>query len=154
MKDCKNSRACRQCSKRHHTLLHFDHSVQPVDAKLSSTSVPTSSESLPAVATHLLSKTVAPTFKILLATARVRVYSPHNRFITIRALLDQGSVSTFIFESLAQRLHLARINRSVCITGISEMQSVVRHAAQITPNYSDASRRTCLYHDCIYTAIN
>jgi len=70
---------------------------------------------------------------------RVRVYSPHNRFITVRALLNQESVSTFISESLAQRLRFARIHRSVCITGISEMQSVVRHAAQITitPGHRD-----------------
>ncbi|KYM98772.1 hypothetical protein ALC62_10500 [Cyphomyrmex costatus] len=132
VKECTNTRACRQCSKRHYTLLHFDNSAQPVDAKSPSTSAPTSTESVTVVATHLLSKAVAPSFKILLATARVRVYSPQNRFVTVRALLDQGSVSTFISESLAKRLCLARINRSVLLTGINEMRSVVRHAAHIT----------------------
>jgi len=75
----------------------------------------------------------------------VRIYSPHKRFfVTVCALLDHESV--FISESLVQRLRVSRINRSVSITSISEMQSV-SHAAQITP----ASR--VLYYDRPYTSI-
>ncbi|XP_029166951.1 uncharacterized protein LOC114937603 [Nylanderia fulva] len=128
VKDCSNSRVCRQCNKRHHTLLHFDSSTPPVQTE----SPPATSANVNEVMSHLLSKTVAPNSNILLATARVRVYSPVGRFITARALLDQGSVSTFITESLAQRLRLSKINRSIFVTGISEMQSVVRHAAHLT----------------------
>ncbi|XP_018392969.1 PREDICTED: uncharacterized protein LOC108772023, partial [Cyphomyrmex costatus] len=132
VKDCKSTRACKRCSKRHHTLLHFDASAPHVESEQPSTTTPASSENSTHITSHLISKTVAPKSQILLATALIRVYSPHNRFITVRALLDQGSVSTFITESLAQRLRLSRMNRSVFITGISEMQSVARHAAQIT----------------------
>jgi len=94
--------------------------------------------------THLLAKTVAPSFKIILATARVRVYSLHKRFVTMRMLLDQRSVSTFIYKQALQRLRLSRINRSVSITSISEIQSVVRHATQITiiPASRDGSAYT------------
>jgi len=49
MKVCTNSRACRQCSKRHHILLHFDNSIKHVDIKQSSTSAPTSSENITAI---------------------------------------------------------------------------------------------------------
>jgi len=103
------------------------------------TSAPSKTENVNAVVSHVLSKTVAPTIEVLLAIVRVRVYSSYKHFVTVHALLDQGSVSTFIIESLAQRLRLVRINRSVCITGISEMQSIVRHAAKITitPLYRD-----------------
>jgi len=97
--------------------------------------------------THLLAKTVAPSFKIILATARVRVYSLHKRFVTVRVLLDQRSVSTFIYKQvLIQRLRLSRINRSVSITSISEIQSVVRHATQITiiPASRDGSAYTTI----------
>ncbi|KYN02013.1 hypothetical protein ALC62_07192, partial [Cyphomyrmex costatus] len=132
VKDCKSTRACKRCSKRHHTLLHFDASAPHVESEQPSTTTPASSENSTHITSHLISKTVAPKSQILLATALIRVYSPHNRFITVRALLDQGSVSTFITESLAQRLRLSRMNCSVFITGISEMQSVARHAAQIT----------------------
>ncbi|XP_029163264.1 uncharacterized protein LOC114934724 [Nylanderia fulva] len=128
VKDCSNSRVCRQCNKRHHTLLHFDNSTPPVQTE----SPPATSANVNEVMSHLLSKTVAPNLIFWLATARVRVYSPVGRFITARALLDQGSVSTFITESLAQRLRLSKINRSMFVTGISEMQSVVRHAAHLT----------------------
>jgi len=73
------------------------------------------------------------------ATICVRLYSPYKRLVTVRALLDQGPVFIFIIESFAQWLRLIRINRSVYLTSISEMQSVVRHAAQImiTPTYRD-----------------
>jgi len=85
----------------------------------------------------IISKIVAPKTKVLFATARVRVYSPYKYFVTVRALLDQRFISTFIIESLTQRL--VRINCSVCLTGISEMQSVVHQAVQITisPAYRD-----------------
>jgi len=74
--------------------------------------------------------------------ARDRVYSPHKHFVTVRALLDQGSVSMFI-SNLAQRLRLSRIHRSV--TGISEMQFVVRHAAQIMITPTTALPILCIY---------
>ncbi|XP_018399454.1 PREDICTED: uncharacterized protein LOC108777138 [Cyphomyrmex costatus] len=137
VKDCTNSRSCKQCNKRHHTLLHFDTPAQPLAAEPPSTSTTANIESLSAVASHLITKTVAPNSQILLATARVRVYSSHICFVNARALLDQGSAATFITESLAQRLRLKKINRSAFITGISEMQSVVRYAAQITITPAD-----------------
>ncbi|XP_011687752.1 PREDICTED: uncharacterized protein LOC105449960 [Wasmannia auropunctata] len=133
VKDCTSSRACRQCSKRHHTLLHLDNSID--SAKTSESEPASASTSVTAdteVASHLMSRTVAPNSKILLATARVRVYSPLGRFVTVRALIDQGSVSTLMTESLAQSLRLPKVKRAVCITGIGETQSIVRSAAQIT----------------------
>lgn len=130
VKDCTSSRACRQCSKRHHTLLHLETSDQSADTPPQPASTPATRVN--EVTSHLLSRTVSPNSNILLATARVRVYSPHGRFISVRALLDQGSAATFITESLAQRLRLSRLNRSMFVTGISEMQSVVRHSAVIT----------------------
>jgi len=80
--------------------------------------------------------------KVLLATARERVYSPYKGFVIVRVLLDQGSVSTFIIESLAQRLRLVKINRSVCLTDIHEMQSVVHHVTQITITSAHCDRPT------------
>ena len=52
----------------------------------------------------------------------------------------------FISESLAQCLRLSRINCSISITGISEMQSVMRHATQITitPAYCNESAYTTI----------
>jgi len=135
VKDCTNPRICRQCSK-HHTLLHFNQSAQPIESEQSSTCAPAKTDNVNAVASYVLS-TVALNIKVLLATVRVRVYSSCKRFVTVRVLLDQESVSTFIStESLAQRLRLVRINRSICITGISGMQSIVRQTT-ITLAYRD-----------------
>jgi len=121
----------------HHTLIHFNEpKAQPSEPEHPATSTPSKTKNVNAVASYVLSKTVTQTPKFCSRSARVRVYSPYRRFITVRALLDQGSVSTFITESLAQRLRFIRINRSVCI---SEMQSVMHHTVQITitPSYRD-----------------
>lgn len=75
---------------------------------------------------------VAPKSRILLATARVRVYSVHGRFARIRALIDQGSVALLITKNLAQRLRTPRYRNAVCVTGIGETQTAVRQAAKIT----------------------
>ncbi|XP_071577173.1 uncharacterized protein [Temnothorax nylanderi] len=84
------------------------------------------------VASHIVSKTVSPNSQILLATARVRVHSSQGRAITIRALLDQGSAAILITESIAQCLRLPKISRSVCVTGIGDTHSIIRHAVNIT----------------------
>jgi len=56
----------------------------------------------------------------------------HGRFQRIRALVDQGSASSFMTENLAQLLHLPRIRTSVSVTGIGDTETPVRHAALIT----------------------
>ena len=139
VKDCTSPRVCKECHKRHHTLLHLSNQPKLVTSESSPSAEVASSSGDNEVASHVLSKTVSPNSKILLATARVRVYSPSGKFVAVRALLDQGSVTTLITESLAQRLRLPRIKRSVSVTGIGETQSSVRHAAQITiaPTSSD-----------------
>ncbi|XP_071578665.1 uncharacterized protein [Temnothorax nylanderi] len=131
--ECTSSYVCRHCQKRHHSLLHFENIAKPVETESPPVSTLAHTENKTnEVAAHLISKTVAPNSKILLATARVRVHSSSGRFVTVRALLDQGSVSTLMTESLAQCLRLPKLRRAVFVTGIGETQSVVRHAAHIT----------------------
>lgn len=74
---------------------------------------------------------------MLLATARIRVYSPQGRFAHARALIDQGSAATLISENLAQLLRLPRIKQNICVTGIGEAQSYARHTACIRVNPAD-----------------
>lgn len=85
VKDCTNPRACRTCHKRHHTLLHFDTSTAPVANVPVPATVPATPGTSEEVVSHFLSRRVAPNSQILLATARVRVYSPQGRFVTVRA---------------------------------------------------------------------
>jgi len=99
-KNCTNSHVTTNV-----TLLHFDHSVQPIETEQWSTCVTAKNENMNAVASHLLSKTVALNTKVLLATAHVRVYSPHKFFITVCAALDQGSVSIYFYPLLPNLLN-------------------------------------------------
>lgn len=130
VKDCTSKRVCKQCSKKHHTLLHFE-AKKGNDAELTETHNNSIETVETEVASHLVSKSAALKTKIILATARVRIYCPQGRHVTVRALLDQGSVSTLISESLAQMLHLPRTRLSLQISGIDNTQSTVRHAVEL-----------------------
>lgn len=92
---CKLPGACRQCKQKHNTLLHVSNNT---------TSISMSAFSTP---------------EILLCTAKVRLINPHtNASITIRALLDSGSQSSFITERVKQRLKLTPQPSNVGIVGI------------------------------------
>lgn len=52
--------------------------------------------------------------------------------MTVRALIDQGSVTTLVTESLVQNLRLSKTNVLVRVVGIGEKHSMVRHAAMTT----------------------
>lgn len=137
---CSNSRTCKTCHKKHHSLLHLPEKSIRRESEPSATDENVPVKTDVHVASHLVSPPALPATKVLLATARVRVYSPDGRFVHARALLDQGSAATIITEGLAQRLKLARIRQSACITGVGDAQSTVRRAANIavSPRSSDS----------------
>lgn len=139
LKECGSSRVCKQCQKRHHTLLHFESPVPSSGSNQPSTNTSIDKPDNKEVTSHLLSRSVSPMSQILLATARVRVHSRQGRHATVRALIDQGSAATVITESLVQSLRLPKTPTSVRVVGIGEKQSVVRHTAHvtITPASSD-----------------
>lgn len=139
VKNCPSTRSCKTCQKRHHTLLHFSNESKPVSGESASALEPKESHATNEIASHSLSNIVTPRSIILLATARVRIYSPHGRFIYARALLDQGSVATLISENIAQCLRLAKVRQTTRITGIGESQSLSHYAAHIrvTPSSGD-----------------
>ncbi|XP_071581069.1 uncharacterized protein [Temnothorax nylanderi] len=143
MKDCKSARSCKTCHKRHHTLLHFTDDAKQASVESAPTVESTSTELTKStaneIASHLMSNTMTPKSTVLLATARVRIYSPQGRFVYARALLDQGSVATLISENIAQRLRLAKVKQTTRITGIGESQSLLHSAAHIcvTASFGD-----------------
>jgi len=125
-------------------LLHFDNSLS-----LSTLSLDIHTRIARLTLPYLLTETVAPSSKILLAIARV--YSLHKCFVIVRALLNQRSISTFISKSLTQCLRLSRINRSVSIPALAKCSS---SCVTLSKRYSGVSRRICLYYDRVYISIN
>ncbi|XP_018395706.1 PREDICTED: uncharacterized protein LOC108774166 [Cyphomyrmex costatus] len=134
VKNCTNSHVCKYCNAQHHSLLHYNVTANPSTSEQSEAPATTSE-----VATHFVSKTVSPNSSGLLATARLRLHSPHGRTVTARALIDPGSVVTLITESIVQCLYLPKFKHAVCVTGVGETQFPVHSATNITvsPTFSD-----------------
>ncbi|XP_026331510.1 uncharacterized protein LOC113238873 [Hyposmocoma kahamanoa] len=110
-RNCKLG-GCRVCKKRHNTFLHKDTTQptpQPSSANMDQSAQSTSAivqaplnpnVNIPSVSTSALSSS-----EVLLSTALVEIFNPcNNRKEIVKALLDCGSQSSYISESL--KLHL------------------------------------------------
>lgn len=111
--DCSSSKSCSKCSARHHTTLH--------DA-LVTVSLPGTEASSSSIVQNT-GQARSSCNPLLLATARVLVLDRSGAFHSIRALLDPGSETSLISESLTQRLRLPRTSTTVAIYGVSGYQS-------------------------------
>ncbi|XP_076301820.1 uncharacterized protein LOC143219898 [Lasioglossum baleicum] len=123
--DCSSKYSCRVCHRRHHSLLHEDVAPPP-----SGNSAPVSASS--EVSAHLASTREEPSSAVLLATALVKLSVSSGRCVTVRALIDQGSETSFVTEAM---VHILRAKRTRVNTSISAVGGVhagsVRHAVHL-----------------------
>lgn len=99
---CTLPGTCRSCKKRHNSLLH----LYKDNASSSS-------------ASNSVVMSAISTSKVLLCTAKVQITNPiTNDTMTVRALLDSGSQSSFITESAKQKLKLSPQPSNISIVGI------------------------------------
>ncbi|XP_039303484.1 uncharacterized protein LOC120357383 [Solenopsis invicta] len=105
--ECPSRTSCLSCGARHHSSLH--------DAFTA----------VAAVTSHLARPQPTVPMAVLLATARVRVTDRHGVDHVARALVDQGSESSLVSESLAQRLRLPRSASSVEVYGVGGVRTGV-----------------------------
>lgn len=137
LKQCRSLHRCKKCQKPHHTMLH-------TDGKREAAHRP--SESSPPVETppaQVASNTaVKLKSSLLLMTCSVRVSSSDGTSVEARALIDNGSTSSFVSEPLVQSLRLPRSYQSVHVSGIagsshtSSAQSIA--SFKIEPVYVNA----------------
>ncbi|XP_062713174.1 uncharacterized protein LOC134290145 [Aedes albopictus] len=142
------SRACTVsgCGKRHHTLLHFEEisSEQPVPIRSAAEQqedvAPQLTPSISGISIAMPSQRVHEK-EILLSTAIVELQDSSGSYHLCRALLDSGSQSSFVTESVVRRLRLRRERVRAPVIGISGDRRVVSHqaVAQIKSMYSEAS---------------
>src|SRR5580765_826020 len=137
-KNCQSKHTCRQCQQKHHTLLH-EFETSHVNEKNSPTASTSKMDEPVSINTHVVSRANFSKTSILLATAWIAVSGATGTKDVVRALLDQGSVTTLISERLAQRLRLKRSRISVSITGIGGAASVAKQAARIDISSRDMS---------------
>ena len=140
---------CRQCHKRHHTLLHIERQNQsqnykgpannnpPVDAKGKTTTE---------VNTYSSFKS-KPRNHILVAATTVEFLNKSGQYVPRRALLDSASQSHFITERCVQRLRLSRTWTHASIQGISNVNTAAHHSVSIHLRSRDTDWHTTL--DCV-----
>uniref|UniRef100_A0A1A9WWS0 DUF1758 domain-containing protein n=1 Tax=Glossina brevipalpis TaxID=37001 RepID=A0A1A9WWS0_9MUSC len=103
---CAYNSLCRKFQGKHHIVLHFtlvnnEQSEETTARVISYNAYSTSKQGA-----------------VLLATAQIWVKGFNGSFITLRALLDQGSQGSFISERAAQLLKLPRKRSHLIINGI------------------------------------
>ncbi|XP_046596916.1 uncharacterized protein LOC124294661 [Neodiprion lecontei] len=136
-KDCRSNKTCRVCNGRHHSLLHRNFSSistaanrgtsqgQAAVAQPAVQNAPISN-SASQVSNHSAQPSMIKRSPVLLATVQLIASNPETgERIIARALLDQGSESSFVTESLAQQLRLRRHQATIPIIGVGAHQSAV-----------------------------
>ena len=116
-KDCPSTKSCRECSRRHHSLIHrgqsSHRSMQPAPAASSSTS-DTSAHVIPSL------KTAQGKDRAFLGTCQATVDAGGRRQ-KAKALMDSGSSMSFITNRLIQQLKARKIRESTQFTGVSQL---------------------------------
>jgi len=128
-----SKQVCRQCHKRHHTLLHIDRQLQSNNDKGSAISSPPADargSSTADVSTYCSFKGKTRNH-ILLVTAIVEVQNKFGQYVPCRALLDSASQSHFITERFVQRLRLPRTQTHASIQGISSVNTETHHSVSL-----------------------
>lgn len=104
---CKRTTCCKVCQKKHHSLLH-------PEKKDSTTDIPTLVEETkqkeqPSFVSHFTNN---PN-QVLLATALVDITTRNIQTQVYRALIDQGTQSSFVSEYFAQATGLKRCTKQL-----------------------------------------
>lgn len=130
VKSCYRATCCRKCGRRHHTLLHFERTIQgpsPIENAKSDNPVAETStkpESERKIVTHFIKENQN---EVLLATALINVKSTNGYARVVRALIDQGSEASFVTEDTVQSLGLKRIPVSGLVSGVGDGEMKIKH---------------------------
>ncbi|UYV61823.1 hypothetical protein LAZ67_1006728 [Cordylochernes scorpioides] len=119
---CRTQFRCSHCKGFHHTALHLPRRVSMEDQdqrERQNTEEPRVSPGEQEIAlSGMHVRTAIPT--ALLATARVRLVGPRGVGVTVRALLDQGSQSSFVHRDLLHHLTIPVHKVNAQIFGIND----------------------------------
>ncbi|XP_058839198.1 uncharacterized protein LOC131694734 [Topomyia yanbarensis] len=133
LRACPSDKSCSKCSKKHHTLLHFEQLLQP-EPKQQNSSGSNSLQEANALTTisenpvtTACSSVQRRAKQVLLMTALVNVASKSGRVFKLRALLDSGSQVNLVSDSAVKMLALPKYPANVPVVGVAGAQSKIRH---------------------------
>lgn len=146
--ECKFKKMCPHCNKRHNGLLHFNENEKSNRKFEKNTAKDASKKAY--VATSEVKQVVCATahdnndINTLLATAIIRVKTLDGHSETLRALIDHGSMSSFVTERAVKKLNLKQTKNKINICGIAgsveesngtvEMQITARYPTSFKTN--------------------
>ncbi|KAJ8947301.1 hypothetical protein NQ317_003027, partial [Molorchus minor] len=155
IKTCTSSSNCKICTKRHHTLLHFNN-AQP-SAQITQTSNLASNNSniqgeqnvRPPISNNTINNneiasdannqqqtlshfTKNTQGQTLLCTAIVNINDKFGNNHYCRAVLDSASESHFCTEELANKLQVNKFNINIAVSGINKSSSQLTHYTNLT----------------------
>ncbi|XP_062713443.1 uncharacterized protein LOC134290341 [Aedes albopictus] len=150
---CRNDKSCRKCSKRHHTLIHFEWRKKSDDRSSKFSKVtemyPAPANTKPPVNLSFSRTPRLPNKQVFLMTAMVTLHSKDGQAHQVRALLDSGSQVNLLSKSVVKKLNLQKCSTNVPVVGVGSVRSQIRHqvAVTIASNYSDFTATI----DCLVT---
>ena len=118
LKDCTSPNKCKECNRSHHTSIHRSYT----NAKVNS-----ATEAPEAVASH----SATTNKQVVLPTAIVSVQGKHGT-VSLRALLDSGSQTSFLTEDACQKLNLAKQRHNLAVSGLGGKTSVCTGTLNLT----------------------
>lgn len=121
---CRVTSRCLKCGHKHHTTIHDEKITKSnLESRKSTESSVANAKTSESHVLHSSADRRAVPSSVLLATAQVTVISPTGEAVTARALLDQGSEISLIFERLVQSLRLLRKKSILSLVGIGAQNS-------------------------------
>lgn len=130
-KDCKSTSNCKNCNKRHNTLLHMIAHQEPIATIPTNNMVITTIQQGEATVANAL--THNKLYTVLLATAIVDVIDQTGISHQARVLLDNGSQTSFVTEAFIQRTRIPRSHGRLHVLGLGQNQTgVTRGVTHLT----------------------
>lgn len=144
VENCPRSSNCHQCGLKHNTLLHLGATPKVSNSQQHGRSetadvCPIPSSSATTLVGHARSE---GTTLSVLSTAKIKVFDCNGSEYVVRALLDPGSQSNFITESLVNKLGLEKRNVNYDVVGVGEALTATVNSKtniKIMSNTSDFS---------------
>lgn len=140
LRDCKSIFRCRDCSQRHHTLLHRP---APVEEELTKpeTTNPSTSVQVDSVLANL-----GESSTVLLSTAQIDIRDSTGKYQSFRALIDSGSQAHFITDRAVERLGLHRTQTTRKIRGLGQSKASVSGSVKLEVGFNG---KTFIYIDAL-----